>query len=291
MSSLHMFSTPVSQLNGVGKARVEKLAKLGIKTFRDLLYHFPRSYENRGNIKLLGSYDTDNSSAYVLTVATEVNSVMIRKGMTISKFRAFDESGSCEIVFFNSPFVKDVFHIGSTFRFYGKASFSKNRRLTLTSPKYDPYIEGADMSDIVPVYSLTDGISSKQLEKLIKTAIEDILPGIKDPLPESIRLSLGLPTLGLALKNIHFPNDYASIKTAARRLAFDEMLYFGLGISITSGRRSLGVGAEFKKCSIKPLVDLLPYELTNAQKNALNDIYSDTVVKKLNMLIHYLKTY
>lgn len=280
MAQQHTFSTPVSELNGVGKARAEKLAKMGIKTFRDLLYHFPRSYENRGNVKLLGAYDTEQFCSYVLTVATAVNSVMVKKGMTISKFRAFDESGSCEIIFFNSPFVKDVFHIGSTFRFYGKAGFSKSRRLTLTSPKYEPYVEGIDLSDYTPIYPLTDGISSKQLEKLIRTAIDEVLPAINDPLPEDIRISCGLSTLGFALRNIHFPKDLSSVATAARRLAFDEMLYFGLGIAISSERRSLSTGVTFDKCSLNPLTDLLPYELTNAQKNAINDIYKDTVLKR-----------
>lgn len=280
MSTVFTLNTSVGALKGVGKTRESQLAKLGIVTLRDLIYHFPRSYENRGNVKLLGAYDTENYCSYVLTVANEVNSVMVKKGMTISKFRAFDDSGSCEIVFFNSPFVKDVFHVGSTFRFYAKASFSKNRRLTLTSPKYEPYVEGIELDDFKPIYSLTDGITSKQLEKMIKLAVDEVLPMMQDPLPESIRLKLQLPTLSFALKNIHFPKDYESVSLAARRLAFDEMLYFGLGISITSMKRSKGVGATFKKCDFHAFTDLLPYELTNAQKNAINDIYKDTVLKK-----------
>ena len=127
----HNLSTRVEQLNGLGKARAEKLDKLGIHTLRDLIYYFPRAYENRGDVRTLGMHDTEMPRSYILTVASEVNSVMIKKGMTISKFRAFDESGSCEVVFFNSPFVKDVFHVGATFRFFGKAAFSKYRRLVL----------------------------------------------------------------------------------------------------------------------------------------------------------------
>ena len=282
MVAFYTQDTSVGALSGVGKTRESQLAKLGITTLRDLIYHFPRSYENRGNIKLLGAYDTENYCSYILTVANAVSSVMVKKGMTISKFRAFDESGSCEIVFFNSPFVKDVFHVGSTFRFYAKASFSKTRRLTLTSPKYEPYIEGVDLDDFKPIYALTDGITSKQLEKLIKTAVDEVVPKLTDPLPEAIRLQLGLPTLSFALKNIHFPKNFESVATAAKRLAFDEMLYFGLGISITSMQRAKGVGATFEKCDLTPFTDLLPYELTNAQKNAINDVYRDTVIKKDN---------
>ena len=280
--AVYTIDTPVTYLNGVGKARAEKLSRLGIHTLKDLLYHFPRAYENRGDVRQLGQHNTDKSCAYILTVATEVNSAMVKQGMTISKFRAFDESGSCEVVFFNSAFVKDVFHVGTTFRFYGKASFSKTGRLTLTSPKYEPVIPTVQLPDFVPIYTLTDGITSKILEKLIRTAIEEVLPSIVDPLPEEVRLSNKLPTLSYAIKNIHFPTDARSIGAAGRRLAFDELLTFGLGIAYNANRRTHGAGVRFNKCSLEPLTKLLPYELTGAQKRAINDIYSDTVLKCKN---------
>lgn len=282
MKSQYDILSSISKLPGVGKARAEKLAKLGIYTVRDLINYFPRAYENRGDVRLLGAYDTEKPRSYLLTVANEVNSVMIKRGMTVSKFRAFDESGSCEIVFFNSPFIKDVFHTGATFRFYGKATFSKNRRLTLTAPKYEPYIEGVVLNDLVPVYSLTDGISSKMLENLIRTALNDHLASIVDPLPERIRLQNNIATLNYAIENIHFPKDTSAILAAGRRLAFDEMLYFGLGIAISKGKRTHGAGVSFQNCSLEPLTSLLPYELTGAQKNAINDIYKDTVIKKID---------
>lgn len=278
----YSLSTKVAELSGIGKTRSEKLGKLGIVTLRDLIYYFPRAYENRGDIRTLGMHDTEYAHSYVLTVASEVHSALIRKGMTISKFRAFDESGSCEVIFFNSPFVKDIFHVGSTFRFYGKASFSKARRLVLTAPKYEPVIQGVDLDEFTPIYSLTDGISSKMLEKYIKSAIDELLPLIKDPLPEQIRIKHELPTLPYAIKNIHFPKDNDAIARSVRRLAFDEMFYFALGISITGKKRARTEGVSFQKCSLNDFVNILPYELTRAQKNAVNDIYKDTVLKRVD---------
>ena len=278
----YSLSMRVTELSGIGRSRSEKLEKLGIYTLRDLIYHFPRAYENRGDVKTLGMHDTEMPRSYILTVASEVHSALVKKGMTISKFRAFDESGSCEVVFFNSPFVKDIFHIGSTFRFYGKASFSKMRRLVLTAPKYEPYIEGVELDDFTPIYSLTDGLSSKVIEKYIKTAIDDLLPNIIDPLPEDIRLKFGLPTLSYAIKNIHFPKDMEAITKSSRRLAFDEMLYFALGMSIAARKREINEGVPFDRCKLDEFVAKLPYELTNAQKNAINDIYKDTVLKTVN---------
>lgn len=280
MEARYTPNTPISKLSGVGKVRCEKLAALGIHTLRDLIYYYPRSYENRGEISLLGDFITDVNRSYVLTVATKVTTARLKGNLNVSKFRAFDDSGSVEIVFFNAPFVKDVFEIGATFRFYGKLTFNKMRRLSLVNPKYDEVVEGVPLDSFVPVYTLTDGISSKILSKLISTALDDLLPLIEDPLPESIRHRTGLPTLAHAIKNAHSPLNEDELLSARRRLAFDEMFYFGLGIALSATRKTLTEGVPFTPCSLEPLTALLPYELTGAQKRAINDIYRDTVLKK-----------
>ena len=120
------------------------------------------------------------------------------------------------------------------------------------------------------------------LEKHIRSAIDELLPQIEDPIPEDIRLKYNLPTLSYAIRNMHFPKDNDSILRSSRRLAFDEMLYFALGISITEQKKELTEGVSFKKCSLDKFVGLLPFELTGAQKNAINDIYKDTVLKRVN---------
>ena len=272
-------STPVDKLNGVGKVRAAQLNKLGIYTVGDLIYYFPRAYEKRGDIRRLSSYDSERPASYLLTVTSEVRNANIRRGLTLSKFRAFDESGSVEITFFNSPYVKDVFHIGSTFRFWGKVTLQKNK-LQMANPKYEPYIEQLSLPDYVPIYPLTDGISSKQIDKLIKSAINDILPEIIDPIPDEIRLNNSLPTLSYAIKNAHFPENEDSLFKAQRRLAFDEMLYFGIGISMSSVQKSRGDGVKLSPCSLTPFTSLLPYQLTASQKAAINDVYRDMVLGK-----------
>ena len=272
-------STPVSELNGVGKVRAAQLNKLGINTVGDLIYFFPRAYEKRGDIRSLSKFDAERPCSYLLTVATEVKSVKIKRGLTLSKFRAFDDSGSVKITFFNSPYVKDIFHTGSTFRFWGKVTVQKSK-LHLTNPKYEPYIESAELADFVPIYPLTDGISSKQIDKLIKSAINDILPEIIDPIPDIIRLDNSLPTLSYAIKNAHFPDNEESLFKAQRRLAFDEMLFFGIGISMSASQKSKAEGIKLSPCSMAPFTDLLPYQLTASQKQAINDVYRDMVIGK-----------
>ena len=132
--------------------------------------------------------------------------------------------------------------------------------------------------DFTPIYPLTAGLTSKYLDKLVKSAINDILPQIKDPIPENILLHNSLPTLPYSIKNAHFPENDESLSKAFRRLAFDEMLYFGMGIALSASQKSKGVGPRFSPCSLTPLTEQLPYELTDSQKQAINDVYKDTVI-------------
>ena len=273
------FSTPIEALSGIGETRKKQFNKLGIYTLFDLCYCFPRAYENRGDVKNLADAMPDVPSSFILTVASEVSSVSIKRGLTISKLRAFDESGSCEVVFFNSPFVKDVFHTGAEFRFYGKPTFSR-KKLTLTNPKYEPVIEGIPLPDLVPIYSKTEGLSSKIIDKYVRLATEALVSRISDPVPDDILLENNLAGLSYALYNAHFPSDKDALKRALSRLAFDEMFYFALGIGLQSKRQKSQSGVRFKKMSFDEITARLPFDLTRSQKDAMNDIYKDTVLDR-----------
>lgn len=268
-------TSPITALKGVGTERAKKLGRLGIYTLTDLLLHFPRAYERRGHVQLCADAPcSDASVSLLLTVATEVSQARIRQGMTVSKFRAFDDSGSVQIVFFNSPFVKQVFHVGSQFRFYGKLTCERGR-LSMTAPKYEPFISDMPLDDFYPLYPLTEGISSKILSELIRTASEKLLPTWQDPLPESVRQQYALATLPFALKNIHHPTDEESLSRAMRRLAFDELFFFALGVANGQGQRKKERAVTVRPCSVRPFLELLPYELTGDQKMAVNEIYRD----------------
>ncbi len=268
----------VTELSGVGKTRAKQLEKLNIRTLSDLVYCFPYSYENRSVIYPLYPARDGVNSSYLLTVSSEVKNAKIRNNLTISKFKAFDESGACEIVFFNSPYVKDIFHIGSVFRFTGKATVNKGK-IQIINPKHEPYVEGIALPEFIPQYHLTDGLSGKILDKLINSALSAVISDIIDPLPDNIRVENGLATLTYALKNVHNPENEDALKRALRRLAFDEIFYFSMGVSLSTRHKSATRGARFMPCDLKEFTEKLPYELTQGQKNAINDIYSDTVIK------------
>lgn len=115
------FENPVSSLSGIaeGGAREKQLHRLGIFTVGDLLTHYPRGYEDRGDIRPVGSEPDGISHSYMLTVITAPSVTTPRRGMTILRFRASDESGSAEVCFFNQHYLKSSFPVGARFRFYG----------------------------------------------------------------------------------------------------------------------------------------------------------------------------
>jgi len=266
-------SNSISTLRGVGPAKAAAYAKLGIHTTTDLLYHFPRAYENRGDVRLLSEAPEDQRTATVLTIGSEPKSTRIRGRMTLLKFKAFDESGVCEITYFNQDYLKNRFLLGSTFRFYGKVQKTA-RRYKMTSPESEPIDENAPLPDLLPVYRLSEGLSPKQMISNVQTVMAQATQ-TEDPLPDEIRTAEKLSTLGFALRNIHNPTDYVSLAAAKRRLIFDEFFIFALGLSLTK-QRAVRSGAPIcDKNDLTPLLSQLPYTLTSAQARTIDEICAD----------------
>ena len=158
------YDSPVTVLDGVGKTRAAYYEKLGILTLGDLIRHYPRAYENRGDVCLLEDARIDAKSSVILTVATEPRVVRLRSHKSFLKFRAFDDSGSCEIVYFNQDYLKSQFPIGSTFRFFGKVERT-GKRYSMSSPVAEAWTEHANLPPLWAVYRMTEGISPKQIAK------------------------------------------------------------------------------------------------------------------------------
>ena len=113
-------NTPVKNLYGVGEKRAEALARMGIFTALDLVRHFPRGYEMRGNVRTVKEAEDGEVCSLVLTVASPVKNAMIRRSMTITKVLGCDETGRCTVTFCNQPYVRDMLKTGTEARFYGK---------------------------------------------------------------------------------------------------------------------------------------------------------------------------
>jgi len=268
-------NTNIRSLYGVGPSRAAAYARLGIHSTGDLFMHFPARYENRGDIKLLCDCEYSQKSAVLLTVATEPKVTMIKGRLSLLKFKAYDDSGICEMTYFNQNFLKTVFTPAAEFRFYGKVE-RKSKNYAMSSPAYEPYREDIPLPPLVPVYPLTEGLSQKQIAKDMGTLFTTLdTVNIEDPLPEDIRRGNSLCTLPFALRNIHRPTDYVSLAAAKKRLIFDEFFTFALGLSLTKLHSQETYASPCADTDISELLSLLPYRLTGAQMRTVEDIKRD----------------
>ncbi|MBQ8440346.1 MAG: ATP-dependent DNA helicase RecG [Clostridia bacterium] len=268
------YDSPVTLLGGVGKVRAAAYAKMGILTLGDLLRHYPRAYENRGDVRLLRDARLDGKSAVILTVATDPKCVRLRSHKSFLKFRAFDESGSCEIIYFNQDYLKSTFPVGSTFRFYGKVERSGNK-YSMSSPVYEAWTEFTPLPPFAAVYRLTEGLSPKQIAKDVAAALALLAATGNDPLPTALREKRGLCTLSFAERNIHQPESQENLAIARRRLVYDEFFYFSLGASMSQKMTKAAGAPRCENPDISPLLTALPFDLTNAQKRVISDIQGD----------------
>ena len=272
------FSTPIRSLSGVGKKRSESFFSLGITNVEELLYHFPRAYQNRGNVLSLAMTPDGTVGAFVLTVASNPQTFMLKNRKQITKFIAFDDTGKCTVTFFNQPFVKDVFHIGDEFRFYGKLNVKYGSR-EMSSPIYEPIIPGKKLPSLVPVYPLTEGLTQKFLKSTTEYALNTLIYENYD-FPEIFRKTtlekMGLMSLKDALKEIHFPTDVERVKKARERFVFEELYAFALGLSISKKNiKKNGNGIVMEDTDISDFLNLLPYSLTGAQSRSVKEIIAD----------------
>ena len=278
---------PIERFFGIGAKRAEAFHRMGIYTAHDLVYHFPRAYEPRGNVKTTLTAEDGEICSLILTVGSEPKNATIRRGMVITKFTAFDEDGVAKLTFFNQPYVKDMAHKGATFRFFGKV-VRDGFGVAMTSPVFEPYNGVTKLRAFVPVYPLTAGITQKLMGSAVREALGAVFSetdGISEYLPETLRERYSLCGIREALTAIHTPETMEDSTRAVRRLAFDELYLFALSMMRAGSGEKRAETAPYERPSREEYLARLPYRLTGAQSRAFDSIEADmtsgTVMKRL----------
>lgn len=267
--------SPVTVLPGVGKVRAACYEKLGIRTLGELLLHYPRAYENRGEIRLLTEARENGKSAVLLTVATEPKLTRLRSHKTFLKFRAYDDSASCEIVYFNQDYLKTAFPLGSVFRFWGKVERKGKSSFSMSSPVAEPWAPGRDLPALCAVYHLTDGLTTKQITKDVDAALSLLSLSVEEPLPADLREKRSLCLLSYAEREIHRPESPKALAIARRRLVYQEFFDFSIGAAALRAQAKTHGAPVCSQGDVSPLLAQLPYRLTGAQERAIGEIRRD----------------
>lgn len=268
--------SPVTALAGIGPKKGEMFAKIGIVTVGDLLRRFPRAYQNRGDIRTLYEAGmTGDYCAMLLTVGTRPSSALLKNRMTLTKFSAFDETGKCEVVFFNQNYIKEAFALGATYRFWGKLLQQKNK-WSLTAPQFEPFTGARRLPDYVPVYPLGGGIGQKLMRSTVGIALAS-LDEAPDLIPAELRRKYDLLSLQDALYTVHSPMNPERLAEAKRYFVFEELFLFALSVSRSKKERTgeKGVYLALSDLDMNAFLQALPFTLTDAQSRVLSDIRRD----------------
>ncbi len=274
----------IQYVKGIGPKRSKQLEKLGIYSVFDLLWHLPRAYINRENMPNIAEAKIGKYN-HLQGRVVSVNSYRVRNGLHILKAILKDQSGFIQAVWFNQPFVDKYIKIGQDVYVSGRVK-SGYEGLELSVTEYELVDEFNSSKKIIPVYPLTEGLNQKFFRQTIFKLLQEFLPYYTDIFPEFIKEKYNLGDIRPAFYNMHFPEGREAYRMARRRLAVEELFLFQLSIK----KPELMNKAYVIHREITPLVaeitKNLPFDLTNAQKKVLNEIFIDLEMpQQMNRLL------
>ncbi len=272
-------NSPVSVLSGVGPKRCQQLALLGIQSVRDLLYHFPRSYQDRRHLTPIAEVREGELVTIQATVETAKN-LRMRGRNTMAILTLTDGTGTLRATFFGRGYLAtSTLRPGVSAIFHGVAETYQG--LALKGPEYEVAEAGEGESQhtgrIVPLYPLTEQITQRLLRNLITDAIQLIDGALPESLPEEVRQAEGLAPLTETIHQLHFPETPEAAEAAKARLSFEQILTIQLGVLYKRSHRKArpGITHTINGTLLKKLDGELPFTLTEAQDRATAEILKD----------------
>ena len=266
----------IQYVKGIGPKKAYKLNKLGIFTLKDLLFYFPRQFEDRNNLKKISQLQNDEKATIKAIIVSETIRHAPRKGLDITKLDVRDETGYAKLVFFNQEYIKNAFKVGDTILVFGKIK-KEFKNVELTSCEVE-HLSNSPKSTckIIPVYPLTYGVTNKEVSSIIKGVLNDKEINIKEYLPINILEKYKLCSIDYAVRNIHNPSSKEALKIALYRIVFEEFLMLQLGLFMFKNGVSEVDGIKFlENKKLEEIRSSLPFKLTKAQERALNEIIDD----------------
>lgn len=265
----------VRYLKGVGEQRAKLLGKLGIHTVRDLLGYFPRGYEDRTVILPIAEAPLEENVCIRATISAPPVLSRVRRGMELVKLRAFDDTGSVDITYFNQSYVRNQLKQGETYVFYGKLSGTLIRR-TMANPDYEPESRsGTKTGRILPRYSLCHGLSNRYMMSYVRSSLDIAGGNVPDALPAAVRERYQLAQAGYSYENIHFPADFGALELARQRLIFEELFVLACALGRMRGSRQKYGGIVVPAPDINSFFSALSFKPTGAQRRAISECFGD----------------
>jgi ATP-dependent DNA helicase RecG len=272
-------SAPVVSLGGWARRYAKPLGSLGVDTVTDLVHHYPRRYIDRSAVTKMGDLRIGQEATFIGTVR-RVRTQYTRRRQPIVTVTVFDGTGYVDLSWFNQAWPARRHSEGQEVAVSGKVTAFRGR-LRVQNPAVE-VLTGGDADQvhtgrIVPVHPAGEGVSTGVIRRLVHEALRR-LPPLPDPIPEDVRERQGLPPLPNAVRHIHFPETADDERRARHRLKFDELFFLELGVAFRKHRveeATEGVAHDPGGDLAPRFVEALPFELTAAQRRAIDEIGSD----------------
>ncbi|MFI4875189.1 MAG: ATP-dependent DNA helicase RecG, partial [Blastopirellula sp. JB062] len=277
-SSLERLRTPVQFLKGVGPQRAEKLARLNIFTALDLLFFFPRDYQDVRDVVPIAQLVIDEPASVIGTVE-EISLRNTAAGRSVLGVLIRSDDQYLRAIWFNQPFLRRRFTEGRRVLLSGKPT-QNGLRWEMAHPIAEALDEEQEEigGRILPIYSLTEGIRQGAMRRLVHHTVEDYRKEIEEVLPQPFLDEHGLMPVHDAIMQIHAPDDHETRVAAQRRFIYQELLVLQLALAIrryqlTSNRRSMPIPIDGR--IDERIRRLIPFELTEAQNQAVDEVAKD----------------
>ena len=270
-----MSEQPVTSLKGIGEKTGKLFEKLGIRTVGELLEYYPRGYDAFDPPVPIGELKPDTTAA-VEGMLKKDGDVRRFSRVAVTVTSVSDGTGTLQLTWYNMPFLRGTLKAGSRFVFRGRV-VKKNGRMTMEQPEiYSLAAYESRAGSMQPIYGQTKGLGNKAISKAVAQTLEN--RGMeREYLPEDIRTRHELAEYNFALEHIHFPSSRQELLFARKRLVFDEFFLFILAVRrLKEKRQDQKSRYVLKRCrEVEDLKNSLPYSLTRAQEQVLEEVFSD----------------
>ena len=276
MTQTKSWLDPLVELKGIGPTKFQQFQQIGIFNIRDLLFSFPFRYEDVQERDIATILDQEKVTLKGKVVSEPVVQYFGRNKSRVNFRFAVTAHDVVSVTFFNQPYLKNSIHLGETRAIYGKWQSNQQNLMGVKLIK-----QAEANQDFAPIYHTTKGLRQTQIVQAIKQAFEEYADCIPELIPSYLNDKYQMIPLDQALYFMHFPENAQQAKQAKRKIIFQEFFLFQWRLQLATQRQNQlsGTRIHYEVEELKEVIQTLPYELTNAQKKAVNEICYDLMAK------------
>jgi ATP-dependent DNA helicase RecG len=270
----------IRSIKGIGDKNYKYFEKLGIKNIYDLLRYYPRRYQDFSKLKTISNIEYGEELTVTGIIKGKVYTRKSKRGnLRISEVSLTDSTGTLRLTWFNQPYIASQLVDGKSIVVSGKVDMYLGR-FVMNNPEWEPFnSDQIHTNRIVPIYPATSGITQRQIRNIIKKNLDFWSAKLKEFFPDHIIENENFPTISKAISQIHFPESDNFLRSSQKRFAFEEIFFLQLGVLLQKEKLQSDHARKFSlpRELINDRIKLLPYVLTSAQVNAIEDIENDLI--------------